>query len=84
MSDAVLDEGCIVGFGSYVSPIFSLFDLPNEWRSSSSYSRSTRQVQHTRLDPTHAADSVFLLELYNELNEHKQFDLSYHSSKVDC
>ena len=59
--------------------IFSLFDLPNQWRSSSSYSRSTRQVQHTRLDPTHAADSVFLLELYNELNEHKQFDFVRYS-----
>ena len=70
--------------------IFTLFGLPSAWRvsASSGSSRSTRQIQSSNsrkvLDPTHAADSVFLLELYNELNENKPFDfVRYSKSALD-
>lgn len=54
--------------------IQSLFSLPNYWRSTSRSSgekRAKRQLQQaqSRLDPTHSADSMFLLNLYNDMND---------------
>lgn len=61
--------------------ISSLFDLPmKNWGSggSNSRARTTRQIQ-PRMDPTHSADSVFLLNIYNDLNEEGEFDLVRYS-----
>ena len=54
--------------------IQSLFSLPTYWRSTSRSSgekRAKRQLQQaqSRLDPTHSADSMFLLNLYNDMND---------------
>ena len=61
--------------------ISSLFDLPmKNWGSGPKDSRARipRQIP-PRMDPTHSADSVFLLNIYNDLNEEGEFDLVRYS-----